>query len=184
MSRISKDHIYLLFEHGIDIASKTIYIGYGDDEECDLDQKVAADVLKGLHILSVIRPEDSINVLMNCQGGYTQHGFAIYDKIRSLTTPVNITIYGHCYSMASWILQAADHRSMSRNSTLMIHHGDGPKDAFSKEQDKRCTRILLDKIREKNPEFTEARLNKMLLRDTYLWPEEALALGLIDEVLE
>lgn len=184
MARISKDHLDLFFEHGLEITSRTIYIGYGDSEEYDTDQRVASDVIKGLTVLRTASAELPINVIINNQGGDSIHGLAIYDAIRAVPNHVTATVYGHCYSIGAWILQAADTRRMSKNSSLMIHHGSGDKTQFDKEMDNKCMDILLEKMREKNPEFSRKQLDKMLLKDTFLWPEEALSLGLIDEVVE
>lgn len=182
MARISKEHINYFFEYGMDISTKTLYLGSGDSSDCDVDEVLAANIIKGLRILSSIRPDDPINIIVNSQGGDTQHGLAIYDAIRMVSTPVYVTVLGHCYSISAWILQAGRVRRMTPNSSMMIHHGAGRKDAFEREQDKRCTDILLSRIREKHPGFTEAKLDKLLLKDTYLFPEEALELGLIDEI--
>lgn len=184
MARVNKDQVWLFFEHGIELSTKTLYLGSGTDTEIELDEKVTADVLKGLHILSSIRPEDPIRIMLNNQGGDTQHGLAIYDAIRNVSSPVHIVVYGHCYSIAAWILQAGDKRMMSKHSSLMIHHGQGEKTQWAKEEDDLCMDILLERIREKHPEFSKARLNKMLLKDTYMRPKQALELGLIDEILE
>lgn len=183
MARISKDHLFMWYEHNINLETKTLYLGHGESD-CDVDEFLTANVLKGLHVLSKIRPDDPISIIMNCTGGEVHHGLAIYDTIRSLSSPVHIAVAGSCESMAAWILQAADLRTMTSNSHMMIHHGEGRKTAFDKEVDKRCTEILLDKIREKNPDFSESKLDKILLKDTYLWPEQALELGLIDEVIK
>lgn len=194
MARISKDHISYFLEHDVDISTKTIYMGAGKDEECDVDQHLASNVIKGLRILSAIRPEEPIQLIINCQGGDTQHGLAIYDAIRMVPGPVHATILGHCYSIAAWIIQAADLRRMSKSSSLMIHDGDsvvsGNKSEtknwyhFYQEQDIYCRHLLLNKIKEKHPDFTMNKLEKMLKTDTILWPQQALDLGLIDEVIE
>lgn len=192
--RVNKEQIWLFYEHGIELSTKTIYLGYGADDEMDLDQKVTADVLKGLRILSSIRPEEPISILMNNTGGDTQHGLAIYDAIRNVASPVHITVYGHCYSIGAWILQAGDMRRMSKHSSLMIHDGDsivsGRKEEFKnwhkfyQEQDQVCRDILLERIHEKNPKFSISKLERMLKTDTIMWPKQALELGLIDEVIE
>lgn len=182
--KINKDHIWLFFEHGIELSTKTIYLGYGNDPQIDLDQQVTANVLKGLHILSSIKPDEPIRLMVNNQGGDTQHGLAIYDAIRNVSSPVHISVYGHCYSIAAWILQAGDVRRMSAHSSLMIHHGNGNKTTFDREMDDKCVDILLDRIREKHPEYTRQKLDKLLLKDSYMWPEQALELGLIDEVVK
>lgn len=194
MARINKDHIHYFLENDLDVSAKTIYMGHGKDEECDVDQHLTANVIKGLRILSSIRPEEPINIIVNCQGGDTQHGLAIYDAIRMVSTPVHGTVIGHCYSIAAWILQACDYRRMSKSSSMMIHDGDsvvsGNKQEtrnwynFYQEQDVYCRHILLEKIRQKHPTYTMHRLEKLLKTDTLLWPKQALELGLIDEVIE
>lgn len=194
MAKVNKDQVWLFYEHGIELSTKTLYLGYGADDEMDLDQKVTADVLKGLHILSSIRPEEPIRIVMNNTGGDSHHGLAIYDAIRNVPSPVHIIVYGHCYSIAAWILQAGDKRIMSKHSSLMIHDGDnsisGKKQEFKnwqkfyEEQDHVCREILLERIREKHPGYAMSKLEKMLKTDTIFWPREALELGLIDEVIE
>lgn len=194
MARISKDHINYFYEHNLDLSTKTIYLGYGDEDEAEIDHVLAADILKGLHLLDSVRPDEPIRIIMNCTGGDVTHGLAIYDAIRRCKSQVEIEVYGHCYSMAAWILQAGDVRRMSKHSSMMIHDGEqsmnGRKkdmmrwQAFEQEQDKACSEILLGRIREKQPQFTQKRLDKMLATDTIFWPKQALELGLIDEVIE
>lgn len=43
--------------------------------------------------------------------------------------------------------------------------------------------ILLEKIRIKHPTFDRKKMKAMLRFDTILMPEEALELGLIDEII-
>lgn len=188
----SRDNIDLFYAHGVDVVSKTLYLGGLSGEE--IDPSSAADMIKGLHILSSIRPSEPISIIINSGGGDVDQGLAIYDAIRNTTSTVNACVRGNCYSMAAWILQAADHRSMAKNSSMMIHDGDKSLEGktgdikalkkFYDDMDNRCVDILLERIREKHPGFSKARLYKMLQNDIYLWPEQALELGLIDEVLD
>lgn len=184
MAKINKDNLNYFIDNDIDISTKTIYLGHGKSDSCDVDEHLAANVIKGLHILSSIRLGDPINIIINSQGGDTQHGLAIYDAIRLVSSPVHITVFGHCYSIAAWILQAGTIRRMTANSSLMIHDGEGTKSKFFKEQDIKCRDILLARIREKHPDFSVTKLQKMLDTDTYLWADQALALGLVDQVVE
>lgn len=184
MARISRENLHMLFEYGVDISTKTLYMGYGDpDSEVELDHILASHVIKGLHILSNIRKEEPINLFINNQGGDTQHGLAIYDCIRLIESPVHITVAGHCYSMAAWVLQAGDIRRMTENSSIMIHDGNGTKNAFTREQDSKCRDILLARVREKIPTYSAAALQKLLDKDTFMWADRALELGLIDEIV-
>lgn len=183
MARISKEYIQYFYEHNVDISTKTIYFGYGQESsDVELDHKLTADVLKGLHLLSHIRPEEPINIILNCGGGDVDHGLGIYDTIRECKSPVHIYVTGAAHSMAAWVLQAADLRVMSPSSSIMIHDGSGPKDGYTKKQDRYCKQILLEVIRRKHPNFSTIKLQKMLDTDTYFTATEALELGLIDKI--
>lgn len=183
MARINRDNIDIFYLHNIDIATRTLYLGYGTTEEVELDHQVAADLIKGIHLLSHIRPEEPINLLINCEGGSVDHGLAIYDAIRNSPCDVHATVIGMAHSMAAWVLQAADVRKITRSSSIMIHDGTGNKDKWTKRQDIYCRDILLERIRQKHPDFTLSRLQRALDVDTYLTASEALDLGLVDEVV-
>lgn len=195
MARLNRDEISRFIEHNLDVSSRTIYFGYGDpDGDCDLDQVLAANTIKSLYLLDKVRPDTPITLLINNQGGDDQHGLAIYDAIKTVSSQVTGVVYGHCQSMAVWVLQACDVREISPHSVVMIHNGSGSLegrteeiDAWKKWQDKQdriCADILLSRIREKHPQFQRARLNRMLKTDTIMSPQEALDLGLVDRILE
>jgi ATP-dependent Clp protease, protease subunit len=193
MSRISRDHVDNFFEQHVDLGTRTIYYGYGDEAEEGIDHILTASVLKGLHMMSRNRADEPILLLINCEGGDVQHGLAVYDRIQAMKCVVTAEVWGSCYSMAAWVLQAADVRRMSKSSSLMIHDGDqslnGKKkdmiqwQKFDQERDKICEEILLTRIRQKDPSFSLRKLQKMLATDTIMWPQQALELGLIDEVI-
>lgn len=185
MARLNREHLNLFMDQGLNMETRTIYFGYGrEDGDCDLDEVLAARVLKSLHLLHAVSREAPIAILFNNTGGEDTHGLGIYDMIRSLPCEVHGYIWGNCQSMAVWVLQACDRRLMSKHSTLMIHHGEGTKDYWSKHLDEICAKILLDRIHEKHPAYSRAKLEKLLDVDTYLTAQQALELGLIDEVIE
>lgn len=173
----------LYLEHGIDLCGRNIYMGYGRDEKCDLDEKLTADVVRGLHILE--QSEGTIYLHINCQGGYQQHGFAIYDTIQLMGNKVVGIATGYCLSMAVWVLQGCDIRLATPNSSIMIH--DGPvksnPSTFEQSQDEYSRLLLLSRIREKHPDFSKNKLMKMLRRDTYFTTREAIDIGLLDGIV-
>lgn len=185
MSRSHYD-ISLFFDHNVDVRSRTLYLSYGvEGEDVELDQKCAADMIKGLTLLELLGPDKDIHIIINCQGGDVDAGLGIYDKIKSLSNcQVTATVMGSAWSMAAWILQAADIRRMTKHSSLMIHDGSGRKDKFTKKQDIFMRKILLDRIREKHPQYPVSKLQRFLDTDTYFSADEALELGLIDEVVD
>lgn len=187
MARLNKDNINTFLDYGIDISTRTL------DLSGPVDQEMAKDAIRGLHLLQASRSAEPIEIMLNTDGGDTSQGFAIYDKIREMEGSVTITVYGECSSMGAWILQAADKRVMTKHSYLMIHAGEAElagtsdviknwKEYYDREHTL-CEDILLEKIREKHPDFPRQKLQKMLKTDTILTPNQALELGLIDEII-
>lgn len=196
--KIIRDDIDKMMDYGIFVPTRTIYVGSEevneDGEESGTDAKMAEKLIKSLHILDS-SGDSPITIIMNNLGGDTTHGMAIYDSIKSCKNEVIIKALGHCMSMGSLILQAADKRVLSKHSVIMVHHGEEAYDSnhvktvrswveFNKKYDKVLHNIYLEKIMEKHPNFTNKKLDKLLNFDTILLPEEAVELGLADEVEE
>lgn len=194
MTRVRHSDVEYFFEYNLDLNSRTIFLGFGQDEECDVDQYLASSIIKSLHILDRTKQDHPITILINCQGGDTQHGMAIFDAISMCKSQVHGIVVGHAYSMGAWILQACDLRSMTKYSSMMIHDGDGVMSGrkeelkqwkkFYDEMDLLCQEILYSRIREKQPAFPLSKLKTMLKTDTLLWPQQAIDLGLCDNILE
>jgi ATP-dependent Clp protease, protease subunit len=194
--RLNRDDIDKWHDSGIYIPTRHIYIGseQSDDDmnESGCDYLMAERAVKNLHVLESLSKEP-ITILMNNVGGDEYHGFAIYDAIRLCESHVTIKVLGHAMSMGSIILQAADERLMSETSRQMIHYGtwgihDHAKTTqkWAKEGekiDKWMEQMYLAKMKEKNPHFTLARLQRMLDHDTFLTAKESVECGLADKVL-
>ena len=195
MSR-AKDNITYFFDNHVYFPTRTLYIGsgqYGIDEETGVDGKLAEDIIKAIHVLDSEKHGD-FNIILNCIGGDTSHGFAIIDKIKSCKNYVTTTVFGVAHSMGAAILQAADKRIMAPSSRLMIHHGDLDISGESskvyaniqenKIYDDLYESLLYSKIKEKHPKFAKSKLKEMLKTDTFLSAKQATELGLADEVME
>jgi len=189
MNKISRDDIDRFFNHGLDITSKTYYMGERDGVEHTMAEKA----IKGIHILDLKNRHKVLTILMNNVGGDEYHGLAIYDVIKNCKSKTRIKVYGHAMSMGAWILQAADQRWMSASSTLMIHYGtfeyDGHSkdfDQWSKENQRLCALMedhLLERIKEKHPRYTRETLQNLIKFDKFLTAVEAVELGLADKII-
>jgi ATP-dependent Clp protease protease subunit len=163
-----------------------------DFSESGVEATMAERQIKNLHILDTTS-EDPITIIMNNIGGDVNHGLAIYDAIRACRSHVTIKVYGHAMSMGSIILQAADVRIMSEMSSQMIHYGslgvsNHTKTTYKivdefKRIDKWMEKMYLENIKEKNPHFKLARLQRMLDHDSFLTAEQSVELGLADKIL-
>jgi ATP-dependent Clp protease protease subunit len=196
--RRDSEDIRNFHDYSIDISSRTIYVGSEQTNENlgenGVDFVLSERVIKNLHILETQGSGD-ISIILNSPGGEVEELFAIYDKIKSVKNFVTITGFGKIYSAAGYLMQAANKRIMSPNTFFMLHEGycghatNHPRiikqwQQFYDKQDEILFNIYLSKIREKNPDFSEKKLEKMLMFDTILSAVEAKELNLIDEVLE
>lgn len=195
--RLSKDDIDRFHDYSLYVPTRTIYMGsesVSDDlsTESGVDATMAERQIKNLHILDAINSEPIV-IIMNNPGGDVNHGLAIYDAIRACKSHITIKVFGHAMSMGSIILQAADDRIMSPNSSQMIHYGalGVEKEAKTvykvvdefKRIDKWMEKMYLKKIHEKQPQFSLSRLKGMLNNDTFLTAEQSIEMGLADKVL-
>lgn len=190
MAKVNRDDIDKLFEYGIYIPSKTL-ITVGDT-----DEQVAANIMKGLHILDRINPDMPITLELNNTGGDEHHGMAIYDSIRACKSEVIIIGKGNIHSMGSVIFQAGDERIIAPNAKQLIHYGTpvmADPDLHAKSQwawTEECKKfsqtmesIYLERIRVKHPDFKLKKLQEMLNFDTILNAQESVNFGLADKIL-
>lgn len=196
MSKLLRDDIDKFYDYDLHPGTRTVYmgsVGYDEEVESGTDFQMAERMTKALHILDA-QAERDITVVMNNPGGHWYHGMAIFDAIKGCRSHVTIRATGYVMSMGSVILQAADKRIMTPNARMMIHYGTDAFDGHSKifkrwavEADRvnrEMEDIYLSKIQAKHPDFTRAKLQKMLNFDTILTAQEAVDLGLADEILE
>jgi ATP-dependent Clp endopeptidase proteolytic subunit ClpP len=195
MGRISKDDVDKFHDYSLFIPQRTLFMGSEEysltDGESGTDGLMAERLIKNLVILEA-HNANPITIIMNNIGGDPYHGIAIMDAIKACKSHVTIKVYGHCMSMGSIILQAADTRIMSPNSRMMVHYGNWGYDGhaktgqkWAKEFDKLDTwmeQMYLDRIHEKNVAFPIQKLKKMLDHDTFLSARDSVALGLADKL--
>jgi ATP-dependent protease ClpP protease subunit len=160
----------------------------------DIDEERAAQFVKNIRLLDFVNDKD-ITVLLSSEGGSVHYGMQIFDAIKECHSKVTVHAVGPCYSMSSVILQAADHRKISANATVMIHVGseEYPEDHAlnvkrwieeNKRIEKETTDILYQRIKEKKNRFQRKQLDKLLTFDTIYTAEQAIDMGLADKIEE
>lgn len=197
--RINRDDLEKFHDYDLYLPTRTLIMrseNTDENGESGVDSAMAQRAIKNLHILDSMTPtgDKPITIIMNSPGGDILHGMSIYDAVASCKNHVTIVVTGYGMSIAAWILQAADHRVMTKHSRLMIHTGYIALSENHPEINKRWMRqfdkdeeefenILLNKIKIKKPNFTKKQIKELLKFDTILTPEEALEFNLIDEIL-
>jgi ATP-dependent Clp protease protease subunit len=124
-------------------------------------------------------------------------GMAIYDTMTYIKSPVSTVCIGGAASMAAILLAGgeAGKRFSLPHSSIMIHQPLGgtrgqASDIMiyanqiqkTREQSNKIMQYHLNKA--KGPDkYSLEEINDLMERDKYLTPEEALELGVIDEIL-
>jgi ATP-dependent protease ClpP protease subunit len=136
--------------------------------------------------------EYPIEITLNSAGGDLYAGESMMGAIQSIQScgrEVNISVQGLAASMASIVLQVGDIRRIGSNSVLMIHEvsTNSRGKLSSQAEDLEASKRLQDKVfgyyslRTAQPvEYYHQKLTK---KDLYMLAEDALAEGLVDEII-
>lgn len=118
---------------------------------------------------------------MNSFGGQDDHARAICDAVEKHGRVTGI-VWGRAESAAAWILQMCKTRVMMPRSNIMLHLGSSDKNAHSEWADKMFVDDVLRRMQEKDPSYPRNKLVRELKKDWYVYPTQAVALGLADQI--
>ena len=155
-----------------------------------IDEHMANTVIAQLLFLMSDDPKKDIQIFINSPGGYITAGLAIYDTIRFLGCDVSTYCIGQAASMGALLLAAGTKgkRKALPNSRIMIHQPSGGIMGTSADIQLQAEEILRlkDALARILSECTGQTVEKILEdseRDFFMSPEQAIAYGLIDEVV-
>ncbi|MBJ9980939.1 Clp protease ClpP [Bacillus sp. S70] len=132
---------------------------------------------------------EKIHVHINSGGGSAFDGVAICNQLKQHNAKIIIHIDGWAASAASVIAMAGDKIIMPSNTMMMIHQAStfeyGNADLFEKTaRDLRKIDSALAASYKKRFVGTDEELKQLLKDETWLTAEEAVALGLADEIAD
>ena len=135
---------------------------------------------------------DTIQILINSPGGYTDAGWAFIDMMEFVKNEIKTVAIGEIASMATSIFIAGDQRIMSPNSVAMIHEfSTGTAGSYAQLVASRKAEDIeyqkdLDHLLRHSRYTTETQITTNLLKETDNWltPREMMIHGLCDEVTE
>jgi ATP-dependent Clp protease protease subunit len=135
-------------------------------------------------------PEKDISLYINSPGGSAYAGMAIYDTVQYVKPDVRTITVGMCMSAAAMILcgGAAGKRMGLPNSKIMIHQGSAgfrgtPTDIEIHAHEVLSMRQRMAEIIALHSKRPLEAVLKDIDRDRFMSPEDALAYGLIDEIV-
>ncbi|PEJ56370.1 peptidase S14 [Bacillus toyonensis] len=132
---------------------------------------------------------EKIHVHINSGGGSAFDGVAICNQLKQHSAEIIVHIDGWAASAASVIAMAGDRIIMPSNTMMMIHQAStfeyGNADLFEKTaRDLRKIDSALAGSYKKRFVGTDEELKQLLKDETWLTAEEAVALGLADEIAD
>ena len=154
-----------------------------------IEDGMAALVCAQLLFLEAENPKKPIEMYINSPGGVVTAGFAIYDTMQYLKSPVATMCMGFAASMGSFLLMAGEPgmRVALPNARIMVHQGSGgfqgkASDIARHAKDVLETQQRINALYAKHCGRTLEEVEAALDRDNFMSAEEALAWGLVDRV--
>ena len=155
----------------------------------EIEDGMAALVCAQLLFLESENPKKPIEMYINSPGGVVTAGFAIYDTMQYIKSPVATTCMGFAASMGSFLLMSGEpgSRTSLPNARIMVHQGSGgfqgkASDIARHAKDVLETQKRINELYARHCGRTLAEVEQALDRDTFMSAEEAQAWGLVDKV--
>ncbi len=155
-----------------------------------VDDKSAKHVIDRLMYLDMISDEE-IKLYINSPGGYVTSGFAMYDTIQGLKSPVSTICTGLAASMGSILLSVGKkgRRFIQPHAKVMIHQPSGGARGQASNIEIQAAEILKTKelsaqILADNCGQDIEKVLKDFNRDYWMDAQESLAYGIVDGILE
>lgn len=156
-----------------------------------VDDRVANVVVAQLLFLDSQDPERDIFLYVNSPGGSITDGMAIYDTMQYVRAPVNTICIGQAASMGAVLLAAgqAGKRRILSHARVLIHQPLGGARGQASDieiQAKEIGRMRkeLNDILVKHTGQPFERILKDTDRDYIMNAEEAVAYGIVDEIIQ
>ena len=156
----------------------------------EINDTTASLVVAQMLFLEAEDPDKDISFYINSPGGSVTAGLAIYDTMQILSCEVHTYCIGQCASMGAVLLCAGakGHRYALPNSRIMIHSvSSGTEGTIHDmkrhfEESQRLNDVLT-KLIAAHCGKTEKQVAKDMDRDYFLSADEAVAYGLVDQVV-
>jgi ATP-dependent Clp protease protease subunit len=177
-------------ERGLDIFSRllrerVVLLG------TPIDEDVSTSIVAQLLFLQHSDPDRDVWLYINSPGGSVHDGLAILDTMNLITPDVNTVCIGRAGSMATLLLAvgAKGKRFALPHSTIHFHPAGGGVEGYAPDLERAVNELLRlqrlgNEIMAKATGHTAEEIEQDFSRDKFLTPTEALAYGLIDQILD
>jgi len=157
-----------------------------------VEDHMASLICSQLLFLESESPDKDIQLYINSPGGVVTAGLSIYDIMQYIKPDVQTIVMGQACSMGSFLSMAGapGKRFAMPHSRIMIHQPSGGASGQATDIEIQAREILKMKdmltskyVEHGNKGITTDRFLELMDRDKFLSPQEAIELGLIDEII-
>jgi ATP-dependent Clp protease protease subunit len=156
----------------------------------EVDDDIANVIVAQLLLLEAESPDADVSLYVNSPGGSAYAGMAIYDAMQHIRPDVRTICFGMGMSAAAVIVAggAAGKRFALPNAKLMIHQGSAgyrgtPADIDIAAREVLSTTRQMAAVLARHTGRDVDRVLEDIDRDRFMTPDEAVAYGLVDQVL-
>lgn len=157
-----------------------------------VDNDSAKEMIRKFWYLESLDPGKPILFVINSPGGSVDSGFAIWDQIKMITSPVTTLVTGLAASMGSILslCAAKGRRFATKNARIMIHQpainavirGQATDLEIHAKEIIKTRQALVDLYVHATGK-SAAVIDKAIDRDTWMSSQEALEFGLLDKIV-
>ena len=157
----------------------------------EVDDQIANLIISQMLYLEAQDPDKDISLYINSPGGMAYAGMAIYDVIQHVRPDVSTICVGMGMSAAAMVLCGGAHgkRLALPNARIMIHQGSAGTRGAPSDMEIQLREVLaltrrMAEIIAHHSGRTVEQVALDIDRDYFMTPEEAMAYGLIDGIVE
>ncbi len=157
-----------------------------------VDNETAHDAIRKLWYLELSNPGKPILFVINSPGGSVDSGFAVWDQVKMISSPVFTLVTGLAASMGSVLslCAASGKRFATPHARIMIHQpaiqgmvkGQATDLDIQAKEILKTRALLVNLYAEHTGQPTEV-IEKKLDRDTWMSALEAKEFGLLDKIV-
>jgi len=157
-----------------------------------IDHEMTKEIVRKLWYLEIKDPGKPIFIFINSPGGSIRDGFAIWDQIEMISSPITTIVTGLAASMGAMLSLVAKkgRRLATPNAKIMIHQPllSGHVQGQATDLAIHATELVKErtKIAQMIADASGKSLEKVMEvidRDTWMSSEEAKEFGLIDDIV-
>lgn len=167
------------------MVDRIVFLGWPINDE------IANLTIAQLLFLESQDPEKDIYLYLNCPGGMITAGMAIFDTMHYIRAPVSTICVGQAASMAAVLLAAGakGKRRILPNSRVVLHQplggvrGQASDIEIQSNEIQRWKRTITEALSTHTGQSLD-KVSKDIERDYIMTAQEALAYGIVDEVID